>query len=486
MDEASGGEVSGGGGGAVATVDTSNAVDIGPGGSGGESSVSTTDADATPASQGGFRAYEGGKLTKPMADGITAMRAISPKAAKAAATAVAVQNKLYSPFALADGSSASLGAQPFKTITSLLNFHKQAGGRHGIEAYRAQSDDIDEQNRLYADGDPKLLQRMTHTQKADGSWVPNPPAVVAFAKLVPHALEMIGKFSPNLALSLVAKKIVSHMDTLTYSTGRKSEEGAAITEPLELPYRMMRLEEALAGIQVADGNATIPVAKLKAIMADVGALTGFVNYLRGTLPNLQAEDLTPKSDPEAERRQLDADRRQVVIDTVVQKRSELMNEAYRKAWRNLNVATRATPAQQETIESLFKAQLDIARRSLADYRATVDRFVDSRDVAGYTTYHKDFFDRKVPSLLSSIVGKVLARPGAASNTASAATATTAAKPAAQAAQQSTAWKKVDSRPETNDLKMGPRFTTDATYSERRGFAAPGNHWKLPARTPVTW
>lgn len=477
LREGADGEGTGGGtGSSVSVADTSGSVDLAvTGGEGGDTSVATTDADAAPATTGPSRAYEGGKLTKTFADGITALRATHPQVSKAAATALAVVNKLY---------NMGLGAQPLKTIEGLKNFHREVGGVKGLEAYRAQSADVDAQDALYAAGDPALLRGMTHVQNKSGEWVPNPPAVAAFAKLVPHAMEMLQKFSPNRHIALASKAIVSTMNTLRFNTGRKTSEGQAIMEPLNLPYRMMRFNDVLSAITVTDGVATIPVAALSVIKSDAGALTGFVEYLC-ELPNTEPEDLTPKVDPNAERLELEKGKQQLAVNQMLAARKELQNESYRTAWRELNIATRATPAQQQQIESQFKVNIDVARRGMPDNIAKMDSFFDAKDVAGYTRYHQNFFNDKVPKILGKIVKEVLGTKPAAQVVATTTTTVPAAGATALAAQAGKV-AAVKGRPETNDMKRGPGGSTMDMFSKKQFIASKTNRWKVPEGTRCTW
>lgn len=433
----------GGGGGAVTTTSTdtpsSPGTDLVPAGNSAITGPDTsyqdegTGTDLTAHEESGaapsnFRAVERGRPTESTSAALKLLKAEHPE--HAALTA-------YIPRALArDSKLASMfpGQNPFKAIEAMQKELKALGGAKGIAEIRTELADVEENDLLYANGDPKLLAKMTAT----------PAAKAAFMKMVPHAFRLFESLAPNAYTAYMAKTFVGHM----------------MGQDFDLHMRRLA--------------SMIPAENADAV-SELTQVQKFISDLQG-MTKLQPEDLDVKPPATAANDTERAERLELQRENWRTARDADMNRIYTEEWGKQAEGRTITPRQKLNIESQFKTRLNAGRRSISDYRNTIDGFEASRDRNGFLQLHRDYFTQNIGRMLAHEIREELGaapakRPAASDTTA------TGARPAVAVAP-TPGWRKVAASPEYEAMKRGPGGTTLEMMKEHKAILKDG--------TKVTW
>lgn len=493
----SGGESGGGGSSAVATTTGATpSVAVSVPDSGGDASLATTStdgaqdlagADSTPAK---FRAMEGKRLSSTAGAILKTAEDAQPDHRAFFRTVIPRALSVYSTFKDKYGSwepindmrdvlvaiGRSGNSDPLKTVM------QNAVDR--INAYEAQSADVDDSDALFAAGDPKLLAKMTEHKTADGKVdeYKTSAARAAMVKLCPHAVALWNQIAPKSYSRYFAEAAVRYMKHGMY----KGADGKEVDE-FDLPRRMAR---ALALIPKADKDGNSDNAAVIAFANEAADVLEWVNaYIQDVqkMSRWGVEDLTPKAPaPELEIERLKAERTAERDARWVSERHSarrgLLFDSYRLAVAGRDV----TPAQMGEIFTAVDSQSNIGLKGLADYVAKRDAFVASGDEAGFKNLYLTYFKEAIPRLMKEHVGKVLGK--------------LSARPAAKTTHQAGASpspqvgvKQVQDGPKgRNDYYGGPAglipgFASNADMiMAHQCIAAPGNHWGVPAGTKVRW
>jgi hypothetical protein len=495
---------SGGGGGAVAVTSGTPAVSPSTGGGGGSTDLSTTGgtgtdttgADSTPAK---FRAMEGkrlsttaGTILKTAEDAQPEhkafFRTIIPRALSIA-TAFRERYGSWEPINKMQETLEAIGrtapGDPLeKTLQSVVD---------RINAYEAQSADVDDSDALFAAGDPKLLQKMTEHKTPDGKVDEFKTGLArqALVKLMPHAMTMWNQFAPKSYSAYFGKLQRDHMKNalcnIVDKDGKKVGE-----EEFELPRRVARLEKFIprpdkegkfddAAIKAFAEESLDVLPWLKAYVATVGALA-----------TTEPEDLTPKGPAPEDRIKAaqDSERGERQKRWVSERNAYRQNAtitAYRAATEGLEVTGR----QMEEILAAVDAQSAAGLQAQRDYKSKVEAYFGSSDEAGYKSLYVNYFKEALPRLVKEHVGKVLGsdpkrRKAATSDT------QTAPRPGVKPQQVAGVVKVADGPRGRNDYLGGPEGLIAGFASNmemilaHQCIAAPGNHWGVKAGTKVRW
>lgn len=493
----------GGGGGAVATTgattvgspaggDTGGGVDLATRTDGG---ADTTGADSTPAK---FRAMEGKRLSTTAGTILKTAEEAQPEHKAFFRTIIPRALSVYTAFKDRFGSW-----EPINEMQETL----QAIGRTGpsdpvaktlqsvvdrINAYEAQSADVDDSDALFASGDPKLLTKMTEHKTADGKIDEFRTGLArqAFVKLMPHAMSMWNQFAPKSYSAYFGKIQLGHMKNamcpIVDGDGKKIRD-----EEFELPRRIARLGRFAPK---ADKDGKFDEVAIRTFAEEASELLPWLNaYVAtvGALATTEPEDLTPKGpapedqikaarDAEGRERQ-----RRWISDRNAYRQSATIT-AYRAATEGMEVTAR----QMEEILAAVDAQSAAGLQAQRDYKSKVDSYFGSNDEAGYKSLYVNFFKEALPRLVKEHVGKVL---GADPKKRKAATgAAPVTRPGA--APQTTAGvvKVADGPRGRNDYLGGaegliPGFTSNVEMIlAHQAIASEGNHWGVKKGTRVRW
>lgn len=491
----------GGGGGAVAVTSTSvAATGVDGGGStdlattGADGSVDTTGADSTPAK---FKAMEGRRLSTTAGTILKSAEESQPEHRAFFRTIIPRALSVYTTFKDRFGSW-----EPINEMQEAL----QAIGRTGpsdplaktiqsvvdrINAYEAQSADVDDSDALFAAGDPKLLQKMTEHKTPDGKIDEYKTGLArqALVKLMPHAVTMWNQFSPKSYAAYFAKGQLSHMKNamcpIVDDAGKKLRE-----EEFELPRRVARVARF---IPKADKDGKFDDVAIRTFAEEASELIPWLNAYVSTVGALAAtepEDLTPQGPkPEdqikAARDSERGERQKRWISERNAYRQNATITAYRAATEGLEVTGR----QMEEILAAVDKQSASGLQSQLDYKSKVDKYFDNKDESGYKSLYVNYFTDALPRLVKEHVGKVM---GADPKKRRAADA--AARPGVKPQQAAVAGfvKVADAPRGRNDYLGGaegliPGFANNVEMSlAHQAIAAPGNHWGVKAGTKVRW
>lgn len=501
MAEASG---EGGGGGAVtvsngtsvgspASSDTGGGTDITPAGG----TADTTAADSTPAK---FRAMEGKRLSTTAGTILKSAEESQPEHKAFFRTIIPRALSVYTTFKERFGSW-----EPINEMQEAL----QAIGRTNagtplattmqsvvdrINAYEAQSADVDDSDALFAAGDPKLLAKMTEHKTPDGKIDEFKTGLArqAFVKLMPHAMAMWNQFAPKSYGAYFGKLQLAHMKDamcpIVDDKGNKVRE-----EEFELPRRVARLGRF---VPKPDKDGKFDDAAIRTFAEEASELLPWLNaYVAtvGALATTEPEDLTPKGPaPEdqikAARDSERGERQKRWVSDRNAYRQNATITAYRAATEGLEVTGR----QMEEILAAVDAQSATGLQAQRDYKAKVDAYFGSNDEAGYKSLYVNYFKEALPRLVKEHVGKVLGTEPKKRRTTTT-TTTTTTRPGTTAQGGPAGVVKVADGPRGRNDYLGgaeglmPGFATNVEMIlAHHAIAAPGNHWGVKAGTKVRW
>jgi hypothetical protein len=499
MAEASG---EGGGGGAV-TVTSGTSVSSPAGGdTGGGTDLATTSgagadttaADSVPAK---FKAMDGKRLSATAGSILKTAEDSQPEHRAFFRTIIPRALSVYTTFKDRFGSWEPINemqetlqaigrTSPSDTVAKTLQSVVDR-----INAYEAQSADIDESDALFAAGDPKLLQKMTEHKTPDGKIDEFKTGLArqAFVKLMPHAMSMWNQFAPKSYSAYFGKLQLAHMKNalwpLVDKDGRKVGE-----EEFELPRRIARLGRF---VPKANAEGKFDGAAVDAFAEEASQLLPWLNaYVANVnaLVTTEPEDLTPKGPaPEdqikAARDSERGERRKRWVSDLNTYRQNATITAYRAATEGMEVTGR----QMEEILAAVDAQSATGLRAQRDYKSKVDAYFGSNDESGYKSLYVNYFKEALPRLVKEHVGKVL---GADPKKRRAATTATA-RPASTTPQATAGVVKVADGPRGRNDYLGgaegliPGFATNVEMIlAHQAIAAVGNHWGVKAGTKVRW
>lgn len=503
MTESSGGE--GGGGGGSVTVTSGAPVSSPAGGDAGgstdlatrtEGGADTTGADSTPAK---FRAMEGKRLSTSAGTILKTAEDAQPEHRTFFRTIIPRALVVYTTFKDRFGSW-----EPINEMQETL----QAIGRTGpsdpvaktlqsvvdrINAYEAQSADVDDSDALFAAGDPKLLTKMTEHKTADGKIDEFKTGLgrQALVKLMPHAMSMWNQFAPKSYSAYFGKLQLAHMKNamcpIVDGEGRKVRE-----EEFELPRRVARLGRF---VPKADKDGKFDDAAVRTFAEEASELLPWLNaYVAtvGALATTEPEDLTPKGPaPEdqikAARESEGRERQRRWVSDRNAFRQNATITAYRAATKGMEVTGR----QMEEILAAVDAQSAAGLQAQRDYKSKVDVYFGSNDEAGYKSLYLNYFKEALPRLVKEHVGKVLGTDPKRRKTASS-DANATARPGAKSQPVAGVVKVADGPRGRNDYLGGaegliPGFANNVEMIlAHQAIAAVGNHWGVKAGTKVRW
>lgn len=503
MAEATG---DGGGGGGAVTVTSGTSVSSPAGGDTGGSTdlatrtdggaADTTGADSAPAK---FRAMEGKRLSTTAGAILKTAEDSQPEHRTFFRTIIPRALSVYTAFKDRFGSW-----EPINEMQETL----QAIGRTGpsdpvaktlqsvvdrINAYEAQSADVDDSDALFAAGDPRLLAKMTEHKTPDGKIDEFKTGLArqAFVKLMPHAMSMWNQFAPKSYSAYFGKLQLAHMKNamcpIVDGDGKKVRE-----EEFELPRRVARLGRF---VPKADKDGKFDDVAVRAFAEEASELLPWLNaYVAtvGALATTEPEDLTPKGpSPEdqikVEREKANRERQKRWRSDRDAYRQSAANTAYRAATEGLEITGR----QMEEIFAAVDSQSEKGLKEQRDYKSKVDAYFGSNDEAGYKSLYVNYFKEALPRLVKEHVGKVLGddpkkRNATATGKASTARPGTAAQPTAGLV------KVADGPRGRNDYLGGaegliPGFANNVDMIlAHQAIAAVGNHWGVKPGTRVRW
>ncbi len=502
MAEAGGGD--GGGGDAVAVTTGASVTTSGTGDEGGGTDLSTTDGVGGGDGGGGesapakFKPMDGKRLSTTAGAILKTAEDSQPEHRAFFRTLIPRALSVYTTFKDRYGSW-----EPINEMQEAL----QAIGRTGpgdplaktiqsvvdrINAYEAQSADVDDSDALFAAGSPKLLEKMTEHKTPDGKIDEYKTGLArqAFVKLMPHAMTMWNQFAPKSYSAYFGKIQLSHMKNATCpivdDAGKKLRE-----EEFEIPRRLARIARL---IPKANAEGKFDDAAIRTFAEEsaelIPWLTAYVSTV-GALAVTEAEDLTPQG-PKPEDRIREAnetargERQKRWISDRNAYRQNATISAYREATEGLSVSGR----QMEEILAAVDAQSASGLQSQRDYKSKVDSYFGSNDEAGYKSLYVNYFKEALPRLVKEHVGKVLGADPKKRNATAVKVAT--ARPGAQAQPVAGVVKVADGPRGRNDYLGGaegliPGFASNVEMIlAHQAIAAPGNHWGVKAGTKVRW
>lgn len=441
--------------------------------SGGDTSVATGDEGgsvATVPGGGSFRAIESGRLSKPAAEGFKALETHNPGLrwlSNVAQKALVFRDQMLGMFP---------GKNPVTEIQAMQREFKTLGGVKGIEAIRAELADVEENDLLYADGDPKLLMKMTHTPDKNGKWVPSPPAQEAFVKMIPHALKLFEQISPNRFSSYLAKAFLQHM-----KTAQMNDQG----DTFDVALSLRRMASVLPKTKEQATPENLAIMH-QIVGQELPILQAYIALLQG-YTQLPPEELIPKEDAglTSEREKLQRERIDLRNSVWRRDRDAIKNKLALSEYDRQAAGMKVSARQKEEIFAKFDDRLETARRYTTDYRSTVESFSDNNDRDGFLSFHRELFIAKIPGLMARVIKDELGDVKPKATTTSVASAATTQTQRTETAARMTA---VKSFPATNgsDLKRGPGGTTTEMIGKRQGIASKKNQWGVPEGTLVSW
>lgn len=493
----------GGGGGAVTVSGGASVAATGAGDGGGSTDLTTTGADGTVDTTGAdstpakFRAMEGKRLSTSFGAMLKAAEESQPENRWAFRTYLPRAVAVYTAFKSRFGSW-----EPINEMQETL----QAIGRTGpsdplmntiqsvvdrINAYEAQSADVDDSDALFAAGDPRLLQKMTEHKTPDGKIDEYKTGLgrQALVKLMPHAVSMWNQFSPKSYAAYFGKAQLAHMKNamcpIVDDAGKKIRE-----EEFELPRRVARVARF---IPKADKDGKFDDVAVRTFAEESAELIPWLSaYIStvGALAVTEPEDLTPKGPAPEDRIKAaqDSERGERQKRWISERNAYRQNAtiaAYRTATEGLEVSAR----QMEEILAAVDAQSASGLQAQRDYKSKVDAYFGSSDESGYKSLYVNYFKEALPRLVKEHVGKVM---GADPKKRKAATAAAAARPGSAAQPIAGVVKVADSPRGRNDYLGGaegliPGFASNLEMIlAHQAIAAPGNHWGVKAGTKVRW
>lgn len=496
----------GGGGGAVAVSSGTSVGSPAGGDTGGStdlatrtdgSSTDTTGADSTPAK---FKAMEGKRLSTTAGSILKTAEDSQPEHRAFFRTIIPRALSVYTTFKDRFGSW-----EPINEMQETL----QAIGRTGpsdtvaktlqsvvdrINAYEAQSSDVDDSDALFAAGDPKLLMKMTEHKTPDGKIDEFRTGLArqAFVKLMPHAMSMWNQFAPKSYSAYFGKLQLAHMKNamcpIVDGDGKKVRE-----EEFELTRRIARLGRF---VPRADKDGKFDDTAVRTFAEEASDLLPWLNaYVAtvGSLATLEPEDLTPKGPaPEDQiKAARDSERGERQKRWVSDRNAYRQNETM-KAWRAATEGMEVTGRQMEEILAAVDSQSATGLQSQRDYKSKVDSYFGSNDESGYKSLYVNYFKEALPRLVKEHVGKVLgADPKRRKASASSETAATT-RPGVKAQPVAGVVKVADGPRGRNDYLGGaegliPGFANNVEMIlAHQAIASAGNHWGVKAGTKVRW
>lgn len=497
-----GGEGGGGGNSVAVTGGTSVSSPAG-GDTGGSTDLATrtdggadtTGADSTPAK---FRAMEGKRLSTTAGTILKTAEDSQPEHRAFFRTIIPRALSVYTTFKDRFGSW-----EPINEMQETL----QAIGRTGpsdsmaktlqsvvdrINAYEAQSTDVDDSDALFAAGDPKLLAKMTEHKTPDGKIDEFKTGLArqAFVKLMPHAMSMWNQFAPKSYSAYFGKIQLGHMKNAMCPI--VDEKGAKVREEeFELPRRVARLGRF---VPRADKDGKFDDAAVRAFAEEASELLPWLNaYVAtvGALAATEAEDLTPKGPaPEDQIKAARDSERGERQKRWISDRNAYRQNATITAYRSATEGMEVTARQMEEILAAVDAQSATGLQAQRDYKSKVDAYFGSNDEAGYKSLYLNYFKEALPRLVKEHIGKVL---GADPKKRKAAASTeTTARPGVKA-QPVAGFQKVSDGPRGRNDYLGgsegliPGFASNVDMIlAHQAIAAPNNHWGVKAGTKVRW
>ncbi len=492
----------GGGGGAVATTGASVA-STGTSDTGGGADLSTTGGvggdegggESTPAK---FKPMEGKRLSTTAGTILKTAEDSQPEHRAFFRTLIPRALSVYTTFKDRFGSW-----EPINEMQEAL----QAIGRTGpgdplaktiqsvvdrINAYEAQSADVDDSDALFAAGSPKLLEKMTEHKTPDGKINEYKTGLArqSFVKLMPHAVTMWNQFSPKSYAAYFAKGQQSHMKNamcpIVDDNGRKVRE-----EEFEIPRRIARVARF---IPKADKDGKFDDAAVRAFAEEsmdlIPWLTAYVTTV-GALAVTEPEDLTPKGPaPEDQiKAAKDSERGERQKRWISERNAFRQNAtiaAYREATEGLSVSGR----QMEEILAAVDTQSASGLQAQRDYKSKVDSYFGSNDEAGYKSLYVNYFKESLPRLVKEHIGKVL---GADPKRRKAGTAAApVVRPGVQTQPIAGVVKVADGPRGRNDYLGGaegliPGFASNVEMIlAHQAIASEGNHWGVKKGPRVRW
>jgi hypothetical protein len=438
------------------------------GGDGGAGGGGSGDGAVLVPGGGNFRAVEGGKITKATTEAFTHLTTTKPEyrgLANIAQKALLFRDRVLGLFP---------GKNPFDEIGALQRDLKALGGAKGIAAIRTELADVEENDALYASGDPKLLAKMTAT----------PEAKSAFLKMVPHVMRLFEQIAPNQFSAHMARTFLGHMKTATIN-----DQG----DTFDVPLAIRRIQQGIAQASNLDmtkpESAHILQSALAVIAEEQKVLQAYIGVLQG-YTQLQPEDLAPKPDAavETERQRLQQETLNLQRERWRDARTAVMNSIYQAEWDKQTKGRELTPRQQMNIQAQFSTRLNVARRNLQDYRSTMDEFEAATDKDGFVQYHRNFFQEAIPRILAAEikdeVGTATKKAPAAPNgqQQQSGAPSRSAPAAAGTFTRVNAWP----NPSGADTKRGPNGTTTEMVGKRQGIASKNNQWGVKEGTLVSW
>lgn len=491
----------GGGGGAVAVTtgtpattgatDTSGSTDLSTTGTG----VDTTGGESTPAK---FRAMEGKRLSATAGTILKSAEDSQPEHRAFFRTIIPRALSVYTTFKDRFGSW-----EPINEMQETL----QAIGRTGpsdsmaktmqsvvdrINAYEAQSADVDDSDALFAAGDPKLLQKMTEHKTPDGKVDEYKTGLArqALVKLMPHAMSMWNQFAPKSYSAYFGKLQLAHMKNamcpIVDGDGKKVRE-----EEFELPRRVARVARF---IPKADKDGKFDDVAVRTFAEEVSELIPWLNaYVAtvGALAVTEPEDLTPQGPkPEDQIKAARDSERGERQKRWISERSAYRQNATIAAYRTATEGLEVTGRQMEEILAAVDAQSAAGLQAQRDYKSKVDAYFGSNDEAGYKSLYVNYFKEALPRLVKEHVGKVM---GSDPKKRKASTVDSqVARPGVKPQQVAGVVKVADGPKGRNDYLGGaegliPGFASNVDMIlAHQAIAAPGNHWGVKAGTKVRW
>lgn len=496
----------GGGGGAI-TVSTGTSVaspasgDIGGGTdlstTGTGSTTDTTAADSTPAK---FRAMEGKRLSTTAGAILKTAEDSQPEHRAFFRTIIPRALSVYTTFKDRFGSW-----EPINEMQETL----QAIGRTNagtplattmqsvvdrINAYEAQSADVDDSDALFEAGDPKLLTKMTEHKTSDGKIDEYKTGLArqAFVKLMPHAMSMWNQFAPKSYSAYFGKLQLAHMKNaicpIVDENGKKVRE-----EEFELPRRVARLGRF---VPKPDKDGKFDDAAIRVFAEEASELLPWLNaYVAtvGALSNTESEDLTPKGPaPEDQIKAARDSERGERQKRWISERNAYRQNATIAAYRTATEGLEITARQMEEILAAVDAQSATGLQAQRDYKSKVDAYFGSNDEAGYKSLYVNYFKEALPRLVKEHVGKVLGADPKKRRAATSDTTTTTVRPGAKPQPVAGVVKVADGPRGRNDYLGGaegliPGFASNVDMIlAHQAIAAPNNHWGVKAGTRVRW
>ena len=505
MVEAGGGE--GGGGGAVAVSGGASVASPGGGDSGGSTDLSTTQGGSPDSGSGGesapvrFKAMEGKRISQGLGAALKAAEDAQPENRFWFRTYFPRAAAVYTTFKDRFGSW-----EPINEMQETL----QAIGRTGpsdplsktiqsvvdrINAYEAQSADVDDSDALFAAGDPKLLQKMTEHKTPDGKIDEFKTALArqAFVKLMPHAMTMWNQFAPKSYSAFFGRVQLNHMKNamcpIVDDAGKKVRE-----EEFELPRRVGRLARFFPK---PDKDGKFDDAAIRAFAEESMELLPWLNaYVAtvGALATTEPEDLTPKGPaPEDQiKAARDSERGERQKRWVSERNAYRQNAtiaAYRTATEGLEVSARQ---MEEILAAVDKHSAD-GLQAQRDYKSKVDAYFGSNDEAGYKSLYVNYFKEALPRLVKEYVGKVLGADPKKRKASAQAGAAPVTRPGVKPQAAVAGVVKVADGPRGRNDYLGgaegliPGFASNLDMIlAHQAIAAPGNHWGVKPGTKVRW